>query len=193
MSLVHTPGTAPKYMGWNLVLAWVPVAFGYALYWCVCRGAPRAISAAVAISWLVFLPNAPYLVTDLVHAGTPYGGSTRLDIVTLIMFAVTGLVMFFAAITPAIEAIRISAHARWTRVVVPVCALAASIGMYLGRVLRWNSWDLVARPWSRLETASPFFGTTAYTFKAVAFVTAMTLLLIASRAVLAQVLLRQRS
>jgi len=193
ISLAAAPDSAPKYMGWNLLLAWLPVALGCLLFWCArCRVARVGVAGA-GVVWLAFLPNAPYLVTDLVHAGTPYGGSTRLDIITLITFAITGLVMFFAAVTAASEAARLAAGERWARAVAPVCALVASIGMYLGRVLRWNSWDLVVRPLGRVEAAVPFVRTPADILKAASFVLAISVILIASRAVLERVLLRPRS
>ncbi len=180
LTLAHAPGTAPKYMGWNLVLAWVPVLLAVALLACVRRGAPRLLSVAVALSWLAFLPNAPYLMTDMVHAGTPYGGATRLDMVTLAMFALTGIVMFVAAMTPVIEAIRLLAGTQWARIAMPGCAVVASIGMYLGRVLRWNSWDIVVRPSSRIESLAAILHTPADLARAGAFVLVVSAVLFAA-------------
>lgn len=192
IALALSPGTAPKYMGWNLVLAWVPVLLACVLYWCVRRGIPRIGVLVVAVVWLAFLPNAPYLLTDLVHAGTPYGGATRLDVITLLAFAITGLVMFFAAMTPALEAARLAVGDHPARAAVLVCAIVTSLGMYLGRVLRWNSWDLAVRPVARLESAIPFVRTPADIAKAATFVIAIALLLVASRAALDRMALRDR-
>jgi uncharacterized membrane protein len=178
LTLVHAPESAPKYMGWNLVLAWVPVALAVVLLACVRRGAARPVVIALGVSWLAFLPNAPYLLTDMVHAGTPYGGATRLDKVTLAMFALTGVVMFVAAVVPVSEATRLVAGTRWGRASVPVCAVAASIGMYLGRVLRWNSWDIFARPVSRLESIDAIVRTPAELARAGAFIVVASAVLI---------------
>src|SRR5690348_16299804 len=61
------------FLGWNLFLAWLPFLFAgamYALYLRRGRSAPGTLLGALGIAWLLFLPNAPYLWTDLVHVVT---------------------------------------------------------------------------------------------------------------------------
>ena len=57
-----------KFLVWNLVLAWMPMVFAVA-FDLVER---RLWLLPLGLGWLAFLPNAPYLVTDLVHLGEGY-------------------------------------------------------------------------------------------------------------------------
>lgn len=56
------------FLGFNLFLAWLPFVFAAAMYWLhVRRRRSDALLVGLGIAWLLFLPNAPYLWTDLVH------------------------------------------------------------------------------------------------------------------------------
>jgi len=192
MASAVSPAGAPDYLRWNLLLAWIPAALGYLLVWCARARVPRIALAAVAVIWLAFLPNAPYLLTDLIHTGTANGGASSLDIATLAAFAVTGLLLFFASVDAAADAVRLEAGEGLARSVAPVCVIVASIGVYLGRELRWNSWDLMVRPLGRLESATPLLGNPTDVLRAVAFVLVVAIILRASIAVLDRVFIRHR-
>jgi uncharacterized membrane protein len=132
---------------WNLVLAWVPFLlalvawFGYQLAW------PRPVLTALGGLWLLFLPNAPYILTDFIHLGRGYGGAPlAFDAAAISACALTGLMLGFASlylIHAVIERI-LSHRASWTLVFV-ILALS-SLGIYLGRFQRLNSWDAVRHP-----------------------------------------------
>jgi uncharacterized membrane protein len=187
------PFGAPDYLEWNLLLAWIPLVLGYLLWWCARLGCPRVVLVLAAAMWLVFLPNAPYLLTDLVHAGTANGGTSALDVLTLAAFAATGLVLFFASVTAASEGVRLTAGNRLARTVIPVSAVLASIGMYLGRVLRWNSWDLLVRPMGRVEATLLFLRSPTDLLHAATFILVAAIILLACVAVLERVMLRHRT
>ena len=56
------------FIRWNLFLAWIPLILAYTLSWASEHRVPLGrLSRCCAAAWIVFLPNAPYLVTDLVH------------------------------------------------------------------------------------------------------------------------------
>jgi uncharacterized membrane protein len=100
----------------------------------------------LAIPWLVFLPNAPYLVTDLVHLreGTPV--PIWVDAAMLSAFAGAGLLLGAASL------LQVTRLARELWGPIPAAALAivvtglVGVGIYIGRFLRWNSWDLATDP-----------------------------------------------
>lgn len=128
------------WFGWNLFLAWVPL--GAAAVGARSRGWVAGVAGAV---WLVFLPNAPYLVTDVVHVGL--SPAPRLDEAVLCgAFAVAGL----AAGGASVALVRQWIEERAGRVVAEVAtALAcglAGVGVWLGRVRRYDSWDLLEEP-----------------------------------------------
>lgn len=139
------------FMIWNLFLAWLPFAFALPLAVLPARRGHGWRLLPLFAAWLLFLPNAPYMVTDLLHlrglAGSPYW----YDATLLFVFAWTGCLLGFhsmAIVHRRVEA-WLGRFAGWT--FVATAALLTGFGIYLGRFLRWNSWDAVTRPGALLE------------------------------------------
>jgi uncharacterized membrane protein len=130
------------FLAWNLFLAWVP--------WVAARAVERARSVAASAAaggvWLLFLPNAPYLVTDLIHLRPRPPVPASFDVLLFATFALAGCALGWGSL----EAV----HGRLARALGRARAalaiggvlLLTGFGVYLGRFGRWNSWDLVARP-----------------------------------------------
>src|ERR687897_282870 len=76
---------------WNLVLAWVPFVVALVVYDASRRGAPTIALVAGGALWLLFFPNAPYLVTDLGHLQSHFGAPVWFDVVLLSTAAWAGL------------------------------------------------------------------------------------------------------
>jgi uncharacterized membrane protein len=134
---------------WNLVLAWVPFVFAAIAYSLAStrRAVLTVLVVAAAVLWLAFFPNAPYILTDFLHLGS-MGDIVPgwFDVLMLYWFAWTGLMLGIVSLYLMQE---IVAHGLGTRagwVFVVVAAGLGSFGIYLGRFLRWNSWDIVRRP-----------------------------------------------
>jgi uncharacterized membrane protein len=145
----RTLSPAHIWLAWNLVLAWVPylVALWAAT---IALRRPRQPWRLLppGVLWLGFLPNAPYLVTDLMHVGL-HRNETWLfwyDLVLLATFAWTGCVLGVTSLR-VMQGL-VAAYAG--RLVSWLFVLAASglcgVGIYLGRFHRWNSWDLLLNP-----------------------------------------------
>jgi uncharacterized membrane protein len=153
----------------NLVLAWCPLVFAVALR--------RSRNVLVAGAWLLFLPNAPYVLTDFIHLGREH----RLyDTVLVGSFAVTGLLLGFAslAIVQGLVTRARGAVAGWA---VAVGALVvSSIGIYLGRVHRVSSLDAIERPRRLLVVARVTFADPFGTPHLLVFVSALAGLLVAA-------------
>jgi uncharacterized membrane protein len=131
---------------WNLVLAWVPLLLALHAYDRHRRGARGPMLAVTLGLWLIFLPNAPYLVTDFrllrKYTDLPFW----FDVTMLTTFAWTALVLGFVSVY-LVQAIAVrEAGARAGRALVVAVFAASSFGIYLGRELRWNSWDLLVQP-----------------------------------------------
>jgi len=134
-------------LGWNLVLAWIPFLLSVMIRISLqLRWLRWLIVPVLAAVWLIFLPNAPYLLTDLIHlkhrAPVPYW----YDIAMLSMFGCTGILLGVRSLEHIHELIedaygRVAGWMMSTSV-----ALLCGLGIYIGRFLRWNSWDLVTRP-----------------------------------------------
>jgi uncharacterized membrane protein len=139
------------FLTWNLFLAWVPLALAVAVERLRAAGTGRLDTrlafAAAAGAWLLFFPNAPYIVTDLVHLHHDRGERALLvDGSAIGVFALTGLLLAFASFQRMHRLVvdRLGARAGWA--LVGSVSLLTGVGVYLGRVLRWNSWDLISRP-----------------------------------------------
>lgn len=133
---------------WNLFLAWIPFIIAYLTY--TATLARRWVYVIVPVSaffWLIFFPNAPYILTDFQHlADTWRDAPVWYDVMLLIWFSFTGLLLGMVSLFLMQEVIR-REFGRWVGwgFVAAVAALS-SVGVYVGRFLRWNSWDIFNNP-----------------------------------------------
>ena len=129
-----------RFLVWNLFLAWIPMIF--AVGFAVVRR--RVWLIPLGVGWLAFLPNAPYLVTDLVHLREGY--DLWRHILQYGFAAWTGIILGVVSL--------LLVHRRLGREFGPifgwlavVCSVGlCAIGVVIGRFQRWNSWDLLTRP-----------------------------------------------
>jgi uncharacterized membrane protein len=135
-----------RFLGWNLFLAWVPFLLALALYDSERQRRPRAVLAALGGLWLLFLPNAPYIVTDFVHVGRVPGAPLWYDAGMTAAFAGTGLVLGLGSLllVQGVVARRLGALTGW--LIVGPALLLCSVGISIGRFQRLNSWDALTRP-----------------------------------------------
>ena len=147
---IHGYGHSYDFLSWNLFLAWVPFVLAVVLHDGSRRGWAPAALAALAAAWLLFLPNAPYIVTDFVHLDEPHRAPLWYDAGMIAAFAATGLVLGLASVllVQGVVARRFGALVGWA-MLAPVFLLC-SAGIYIGRVHGLNSWDLITRPQSLL-------------------------------------------
>ena len=137
------------WLSWNLLLAWVPLVASWLIYRLRTRGGARRLRlAALGIVWLAFYPNAPYLITDLMHIRADTPVTLWLDVLVVFLFALTGLLAGFVSLYMLQDLVTRArgAWAGWAFVLV-VLGLSG-VGVYLGRFQRWNSWDLFVQPWA---------------------------------------------
>jgi uncharacterized membrane protein len=150
-----------RFLAWNLFLAWIPFVLALVLYDSDRRRRPLTLLVPLAAAWLLFLPNAPYIVTDFVHVGGDTAVPTWFDAGLTASFAGTGLVLGLGSIllVQGVLERRYGAAVGW--LMLPPILLLCSAGIYLGRVHRFNSWDAITRPHELLATftsrlADPF-------------------------------------
>jgi uncharacterized membrane protein len=143
---VRSGSFALRFLAWNLVLAAIPAVAAWLFARSMAKNSSRIEHVGWFVIWLVFLPNAPYIITDFVHLTTRPGIPLWYDTALLISCAGTGLLLGYTSIADVQAAItrRFSAVAGWVLVVVAV--LLSGFGIYLGRFLRWNSWDTLVSP-----------------------------------------------
>ena len=142
--IVWTGNLRYGFLIWNLFLAWLPLVFALLACDRYCNRAGRSWSlAGLAGAWLVFFPNAPYIFTDLIHLTTYFRGHFWIDMVLILMCALTGLVLGFVSLylMQSIVTRMFGRAAGW--VFIAVSAGLGSFGIFLGRFLRFNSWDVL--------------------------------------------------
>jgi uncharacterized membrane protein len=143
---VYSEPGAYRFLAWNLFLAWIPLIAAGAVYDLQRRGIGVVRLLPLAAVWLLFLPNAPYLLTDLIHLGTRNDAPLWFDLVLFSAFAWTGAFLGFLSIYLMQVVVRRMYGALLGWAVVGASLLASGFGIYLGRSLRWNSWDFVTSP-----------------------------------------------
>lgn len=133
---------------WNLFLAWIPFIISYFTYTLTLNRRWVYIFIPVAaFLWLIFFPNAPYILTDFQHLAKVTGDlPVWYDVMMLIWFAFTGVLLGMVSLFLMQEIVR-REFGRWMGwgFVALVTALS-SAGVYVGRFLRWNSWDIFRNP-----------------------------------------------
>lgn len=129
---------------WNLFLAWIPFIVAYFTYTAtLSRKQIHIVVPLAAFVWLIFFPNAPYILTDFQHlAGTWRNVPIWYDVMLLIWFAFTGLMLGIVSLFLMQEVIR-REFGRWIGWgFVALVSLLTSMGVYVGRFLRWNTWGI---------------------------------------------------
>jgi uncharacterized membrane protein len=142
-----------EFILWNLFLAWLPMLsalLASSIYHQRLR-LTWPVILACAIAWLLFFPNAPYVITDLTHLSPQGDAPFWYDLILVASYAWTGCFLGLGSLFVMHRLVRqaVGSVAGW---VFAVCVVGTSgFGIYLGRFLRWNSWDVFSRPTSLLR------------------------------------------
>lgn len=132
------------FLVWNVFLAVIPYAI--TMYLNSKKEIHPLKLAFWFLAWLAFLPNAPYIVTDLIHLKTGNNPYIWLDIIVVLSFALSGLLLFYLSILD-MQKIVISKFKRLPiRPITLGILMLCGFGVYLGRVLRYNSWEIISNP-----------------------------------------------
>jgi uncharacterized membrane protein len=135
------------YILWNIFLAIIPFVISSLLLGINNQKKMNQITFVVAgIIWLLFLPNSPYIITDLIHIGEVRFAPDLFDSFLVFSSAWAGLLLGMHSINH-MEQILISKYSKKiASIVIIKVMILVSFGMYLGRFLRFNSWDIFASP-----------------------------------------------
>ena len=139
------------FLVWNLFLAVIPFLAALAFE----RAKWLATRTVAFVVWLLFLPNAPYIVTDFIHLRARPPVPLWFDILLLISSAGTGLLLGYGSVMIVQRAVERRAGTRTGWLVATVALLLSAFGIYLGRFVRFNSWEALTDP-------MPLFSDIAY-------------------------------
>ena len=143
---VYTRNFFYFFLPWNLFLAWIPylISASFSIQAVFRNGRLKAL--VLFSLWLLFLPNSPYILTDFVHLSPRPGVPLWFDLLLIALFAWTGLMLGLASMARMHSWLKANFEKGLVLVLMGLILLSCSFGIYLGRVLRWNSWDLLVRP-----------------------------------------------
>lgn len=144
-----TGRNAYVFLLWNSFLAWIPYVLAHVLAARHRRSAHTLELFALGAVFVGFLPNAPYMVTDLMHLHGQGSVPYWFDTLMLMSFAWSGLTLGVASVrrTAAVVRARTKSSTATYAYVVTVSVLTA-FGIYLGRFLRLNTWDAAVHPFT---------------------------------------------
>jgi len=134
------------FLNWNLFLAFIP--------WLLSSIAiikPSIQKRGIVIflllgTWLLFFPNAPYILTDLFHLKTISSMPIWFDLILILSFTWTGLLFGFLSLWDIEYILSKHINQKVVRCISAMLLFLGSFGIYLGRYLRWNSWDIMKDP-----------------------------------------------
>jgi uncharacterized membrane protein len=151
---IHRTGDAfYRFLTWNLFLAWAPFVFAILAFQRARRRLDLGVGALLVL-WILFFPNAPYMLTDFIHLGQSEAAPVWYDALMLSSFAWTALLLGFASLYLVQMVTRRVVGLAWSWVAVAGALALASFGVYLGRFVRFNSWDALVRPGRVLDVIS---------------------------------------
>ncbi|GAB3940434.1 hypothetical protein GCM10028805_02220 [Spirosoma harenae] len=137
---------------WNLALAWFPLGVVLVIRDLRFNSSPSSrlkspwLLIGGLILWLSFLPNAPYIITDLFHIKHIDQTLLWFDTMTIFLFALTGLLAGLYSILIVHRMLRPITGDLLTWALILASQVLSGFGIYLGRMGRWNSWDILTRP-----------------------------------------------
>ncbi|HSX05938.1 MAG TPA: DUF1361 domain-containing protein [Candidatus Saccharimonadales bacterium] len=136
-----------NYLVQNLFLAWLPLVFAGLLL----RSLPVQRWSdwwplSLTLLWLIFLPNSFYMVSDFVHIQDVPRHNLLYDVVMFTSFIFTAALVGFCSLYLVHTELRKRLSLRSSSLLIAAVLLLCSFAIYLGRDLRWNSWDVLVNP-----------------------------------------------
>ena len=130
----------------NLFLASVPLFFSTALRVATYYESHWIMRLVVFCLWLLFLPNAPYILTDILHLTRASQAPAWYDLALLLSCSGTGLLLGYLSLIDVQTIVARSFGPAWSWIFAMVSLVLSGFAIYLGRFLRWNSWDVLIEP-----------------------------------------------
>ncbi len=167
---LFTENLSHVYLIWNLFLSWIPLGLSILMTYLYTNSKGKAVwflLIPLGGIWLLFYPNAPYMLTDFIHLGNYDGFLVWYDLVVFSVFIWTSFLVGFVSIY-LINRIIERALGKVTAWLCVLFALfLSSYGIYLGRFIRWNSWDMLLNPIQLLQSVIDNINFQSFTFSCI--------------------------
>ncbi len=132
------------FLVWNLFLAVIP--FAITTYLTSFQKLNKIGFIIWFSAWLLFLPNAPYIITDLLHLKISASHLLWLDVLVVSSFALNGLLMFSFSLLDMETLLNQYLKRKTITFAIIAILFLSGFGVYLGRFLRYNSWEIIQNP-----------------------------------------------
>ncbi len=156
-------GWSYMWMVWNIMLALIPVVLSILFFKRGEQPRPRIRDITFLFEMalvMLILPNAPYVATDLVHfletvrtGDTSFWKLLGTDLPVYVIYVLIGLLCYSFTVDRLLNALWKRLGARWAWAGIFSIPLLSSIGVYLGRVARYNSWNVLTDPQGIIESS----------------------------------------
>lgn len=135
------------YLVWNLFLAWLPLVLVALLLRSLRSQQWSAwLPMLLTLFWLLLLPNSFYMVSDFIHIQDVQRHNLLYDVVMFTAFIFTAALVGFCSLYMVQSELRKRMSLRLSGLMVATILFLCSFAIYLGRDLRWNSWDVLVNP-----------------------------------------------
>lgn len=131
---------------WNLFLAILPLILSSILKIVYQQQYTFISFATLCFLWLLFFPNAPYMLTDFIHLSYGSKNYLWLDILTISWFAISALLAGIISLNDMVHILQTKYSNRTASFGLFIISILSGFGIYLGRYLRFNSWDIISKP-----------------------------------------------
>ena len=171
-------GNISGFMAWNLFLAIIPCALSFILF---AKRSPKRLPVNPIwwfglVTFILFLPNAPYIITDIIHfvddvrsPNVSDNGIIFILIPQYIAFILFGFQCYVTSIMKFIKYLgwlKIIKNTTWLEISLNfICAF----GVYLGRFNRLNSWELFTNPLNIIHNTIYNFANPNFLFGTILF------------------------
>ena len=150
----HTGRITYIFLAWNLFLAYIPYLITASMAEYPSRMNNRLVRLPLYFLWLLFIPNSFYILTDLFHLVDRYqdGGIPQwFDLALLLSFGWNGLLLGVLSVRQMGKFLGVTSSLRKEILFLYPVMWLSSLGIYIGRYLRYNSWDLVTDPFQLMR------------------------------------------
>jgi uncharacterized membrane protein len=134
------------FLVWNQFLAFVPYFFISYLKTQIAIQKSKIKTFSLLFLWLLFLPNSFYILTDLIHLSQSSNHLFWFDLVVISSYALIGFTIGIISLLEFENILKTYTSALITNLIIPAVCFLCGIGIYLGRILRFNSWDIISNP-----------------------------------------------
>jgi uncharacterized membrane protein len=149
--VLYTGSTLYLFYPWNLFLALVPLYFSGLL---LRQKTFNYKSIFLLSAWLLFLPNAPYLVTDIFHFQERLPVPAWFDLLLVVSGAGNGILICMLSLFRVEKFLKTRCKPKLTAIIMFGLLIPCGYGIYIGRYLRYNSWDLITEPVTIVKTSA---------------------------------------